>query len=261
MEVHHHTHHPKKWREYLTEFLMLFLAVSMGFIAENVREKHTENERSDEFIKSFIIDVKENQKQLDTLIVNNLRTVNYYDSLSMIYGFKREQVDIKKLSESIDLWLYRFTNKKTIFEEMKNSGSLRYIQNKEVLNAILRYEENANQVETRSVFEAGQYNSEFRPTITKVLPISFLKYQSDAELKLLDKSDSTIHKFRYENYLKYKDKISNSLGSTKLSNEQIETLAKAFHLRQERATVGLRGQIELKNQGDKLLKLIEPLYK
>ena len=45
MEVHHHSHHPKKWKEYLTEFLMLFLAVSMGFIAENVREKHTESER------------------------------------------------------------------------------------------------------------------------------------------------------------------------------------------------------------------------
>ena len=32
MEVHHHSHHPKKWKEYVTEFLMLFLAVSMGFV-------------------------------------------------------------------------------------------------------------------------------------------------------------------------------------------------------------------------------------
>ena len=39
MEVHHHSHHPKKWKEYITEFLMLFLAVSMGFLAENVREE------------------------------------------------------------------------------------------------------------------------------------------------------------------------------------------------------------------------------
>ena len=53
-----------------------------------------------------------------------------------------------------------------LFEEMKNSGSLRYIQNKEVLNAILRYEENASQAETRSMVELEQYNAEFRPTIT-----------------------------------------------------------------------------------------------
>ena len=65
MEVHHHSHHPKKWKEYVTEFLMLFLAVSMGFVAENLREKHVENERAEELIHALIIDVKENQKQLE----------------------------------------------------------------------------------------------------------------------------------------------------------------------------------------------------
>src|SRR5205085_10193866 len=37
MEVHKHPHHvthKKKWGEYLLEFLMLFLAVTMGFFAE-----------------------------------------------------------------------------------------------------------------------------------------------------------------------------------------------------------------------------------
>ena len=75
MEVHHphHPSHKKKWSEYILEFLMLFLAVTMGFIAENIREKFTENERSDELMKSFISDVRENQKQLDSLIMNNKR--------------------------------------------------------------------------------------------------------------------------------------------------------------------------------------------
>ena len=41
MEVHHHASHhgPKKWKEHITEFLMLFLAVSLGFLAENIREE------------------------------------------------------------------------------------------------------------------------------------------------------------------------------------------------------------------------------
>ncbi len=41
MEVHKHPHHvthKKKWGEYLLEFFMLFLAMYLGFIAENVRE-------------------------------------------------------------------------------------------------------------------------------------------------------------------------------------------------------------------------------
>ena len=42
MEVHKHPHHithKKKWGEYLLEFLMLFLAVFLGFVAENIREE------------------------------------------------------------------------------------------------------------------------------------------------------------------------------------------------------------------------------
>ena len=40
MEVHHHPHkhHSKKWKDYLYEFLMLFLAVTAGFFVENRRE-------------------------------------------------------------------------------------------------------------------------------------------------------------------------------------------------------------------------------
>src|SRR2546430_3170722 len=41
MEVHKHPHHvtdKKKWGEYFLEFLMIFLAVTLGFFAENIRE-------------------------------------------------------------------------------------------------------------------------------------------------------------------------------------------------------------------------------
>jgi len=40
MEVHHHPdlhHKPKKWKEYFLEFLMIFLAVTLGFFAESYR--------------------------------------------------------------------------------------------------------------------------------------------------------------------------------------------------------------------------------
>jgi hypothetical protein len=39
MEVHHHPHVEKKnFKEYFLEFLMIFLAVTMAFIGENMRE-------------------------------------------------------------------------------------------------------------------------------------------------------------------------------------------------------------------------------
>ena len=41
MEVHHHGHtERKKWTHYLWEFLMLFLAVFAGFLAENLERAY-----------------------------------------------------------------------------------------------------------------------------------------------------------------------------------------------------------------------------
>jgi hypothetical protein len=51
MEVHHHPnlHHEKKpWKEYFLEFLMIFLAVTMGFFAESLREHINERDRAKE---------------------------------------------------------------------------------------------------------------------------------------------------------------------------------------------------------------------
>lgn len=261
MEVHHHSHHPKKWKEYLTEFLMLFLAVSMGFIAENVREKHVENERSEELMQAFMMDVKENQKQLDSLIMNNKRISSYFESLAFEHGFSKKPINLRDLAIEIDLWMYRFQNKKTIFEQMKSTGALRYIQDKEILNAVLRYEENASMVELRSlVSETDQYNNEFRPAIAKILPLAFFKYMSEDELKDANKIDTLIHPGRLKNYKLYGAEINKELDNTKLSSEQMEALAKAWHFREERVWVGLRFQIELQKQGEELLKLIEPKY-
>jgi pilus assembly protein TadC len=57
MEVHHHSHHPKKWKEYFTEFFMLFAAVTLGFLAENMREHQIEKERERQYMESFIVDL------------------------------------------------------------------------------------------------------------------------------------------------------------------------------------------------------------
>jgi hypothetical protein len=50
MEVHKHPHHvthKKKWREYLLEFFMLFLAVFFEFVIENIRVHKVEVEKNE----------------------------------------------------------------------------------------------------------------------------------------------------------------------------------------------------------------------
>jgi len=60
MEVHHphHVGHKKKWHEYITEFVMLFAAVTLGFFAENVREHRIEKEREVQLMRSMVSDLE-----------------------------------------------------------------------------------------------------------------------------------------------------------------------------------------------------------
>ncbi len=66
MEVHHHpqvTHKEKPWKEYLLEGLMIFLAVSLGFIAENIREHLSEQNKKKELIEMVSLDKELGEKQ------------------------------------------------------------------------------------------------------------------------------------------------------------------------------------------------------
>ncbi len=61
MEVHHHPdlHHKRKnFREYFLEFLMIFLAVTMGFFAEQIRENLVNKEKEAHYIQNLISDLQ-----------------------------------------------------------------------------------------------------------------------------------------------------------------------------------------------------------
>ncbi len=260
MEVHHphHPTHKKKWGEYLLEFLMLFLAVSMGFVAENVREKYVERERSEELIQAFIIDVKSNQSQLDSLIIQNQRCSNYFDSLSINHASIDHSIDLFELSKNLDFWMYRFMNRKTIFEQMKSSGSLRYIQNKDKLKAILQYEEHANLAESRSLeLETKQYYEQFRPSLEKLLPPSFYIIREIGIYNGKAIKNLAVYPGLLKNYLLHDKELKKQLQNEKLSISQIRDLSKIWFHRNERLQTSLISQIALREESKKLIEVLD----
>src|ERR1700674_4429918 len=85
MEVHNHVHTArKKWYHYFWEFLMLFLAVFAGFLAENQRDHYVEQQREKNFILSLIQDLKADTTNLQSYM--NLRWEKriMMDSLTML---------------------------------------------------------------------------------------------------------------------------------------------------------------------------------
>src|SRR6188474_3118634 len=82
MEVHAHTHTArKKWTHYFWEFLMLFLAVSLGFYAENLREGFLHKKEVNTHLNSLISDLQTDILLFDSVIDRNGYGAQMADSL------------------------------------------------------------------------------------------------------------------------------------------------------------------------------------
>jgi len=147
MEVHHHTHpgHGKKtWKDYFWEFLMLFLAVFCGFLAEYQLEHKIEKERGREYVKSFREDLCKDTAILH-LNIETLRRISIAgDSLVKILQQNRIQLpeDLKKLYDYNITSLAGFTSSPLTDRtsvQLKNSGGMRLITGKKIIDAIIDY--------------------------------------------------------------------------------------------------------------------------
>ena len=142
MEVHAHTHTPrKKWTHYFWEFLMLFLAVFCGFLAEYQLEHVIENKREKQFIVSLVRDVEMDIESLKQASDIRKTYINYYDSLVLLLKQKDK-------NNTNDIYFYsRFVGRTTEFkyhdrtiQQLKSSGSLRLIRNREAADSITIYD-------------------------------------------------------------------------------------------------------------------------
>ena len=143
MEVHKHPHHvmhKKKWSEYLLEFFMLFLAVFLGFIAENIREKIVEHEREKKYAERLLLDLKTDSASFQKRIIEFKQRQK-----DQAYFFKTMSAAVKPADSVVYLsfsailraWSPQFTT--ATYNQMKTSGSLRYIRNDELTSELQKY--------------------------------------------------------------------------------------------------------------------------
>jgi hypothetical protein len=142
MEVHAHSHTPrKKWTHYFWEFLMLFLAVFCGFLAEYQLEHTIEHQRAKEFADLMYKDLKEDTSLYRTGSEQFLMIEKHQDSLIAELNKGFENVNRYELVKHWinSVWALNFTPNQATYEQMKNSGSLRYIKNIELIKSMQEY--------------------------------------------------------------------------------------------------------------------------
>ncbi|MDB5232466.1 MAG: hypothetical protein JWN76_3271 [Chitinophagaceae bacterium] len=243
MEVHKHPHnvtHKKKWSEYLLEFFMLFLAVFLGFIAENIREGVVENHREKQFMQSLVKDL-----QLDTAYANQcLLSISKRDmsiDSTLNYFINHSTVSKVPLSTARQMrrstWDQVFLEHTGTFDQLRYSGGLRLIHKRNIVDSIDRY----YQQMARFALSRQSYGSNqdlvwsLQEKVLDAFDNIKIRYQ---HLNLSDSATMTIHPGYLNEYLNLLLRLKNSANNDKnfnnaikaRANNLIDLIKKEYHL-------------------------------
>lgn len=145
MEVHHHPHlehKTKPWKEYVLEFLMIFLAVTLGFLAENFREHISDESKTRVFASSLYQEFKADSLSLVQLMNYTDEKIRNIDSLAYFIRQRNKSRTSDSNLYTCAIYLIStspFDNLTAAYEQVKNTGSLRFFD-QTLINHINSYE-------------------------------------------------------------------------------------------------------------------------
>ena len=144
MEVHHHPHlgHKEKpWKEYFLEGLMIFIAVTMGFIAENIREHLSEQNKKKELLEIVSRDFNKDLDQLKYHENFAMEKLDLCYKLLKYFDGDHKAINQKEYYHGLNVikgwWFFNPEEKSRI--EAESKGYFYAKENSELVNAILRF--------------------------------------------------------------------------------------------------------------------------
>ena len=148
MEVHHHAHdpaaphHKKNWKSYFWEFLMLFLAVFCGFLAEYQLEHKIERDRGKQFIISFYEDLKYDTSYLTIVMNSYTKKTEQLKVLSLCYDSILTNENCKSCLTALYKYSQGFNELRSAdrtIQQLKNAGGLRLLKSADA-DSIIAYD-------------------------------------------------------------------------------------------------------------------------
>ena len=173
MEVHHHPSRKagekKNFKEYFLEFLMIFLAVTMGFIAENFREHQSEKEKATQYVKSFYEDLKTDTARLNYLIDFETKKAAALNVLQGCYdSLLKNQTPLSELTiikNSLSNNPFQMNGR--TFGQLTNGGGFRLLKDADA-DSIISYQKAGNNIEEYQVTLYQQSQDNVRNVFNEV---------------------------------------------------------------------------------------------
>jgi|HubBroStandDraft_4_1064222.scaffolds.fasta_scaffold287094_1 hypothetical protein len=240
MEVHHHPHvEKKKFKEYFFEFLMIFLAVTLGFFAESLREHISEKDKSEVFARSLYADFKSDTASLHQLITFSESKIRLVDSLEYLIHLPRGRFNDSTLYVGV-LFLastFQFNNINGTYEQIKNSGSLRFFD-QSLINLMNSYDATSSTLKLMEDWENKVLFEQVLPQASRMFNFGvfndirankFIKHEmyfkkmDDESVDILLNQGRTVSRLRQRQLNQHKLLLQKA-------NEIIDDLKKEYHL-------------------------------
>jgi hypothetical protein len=131
----------EKWAEYSIEFIMIFLAVAVGFFAENYREKMAEADQADELAKSLYHELRNDSIQAQAIEAIRLdkeaclKYIQQYFRDSSLTNLPRQFYPCFTKGLYIGTGFF-FQPRDGVLHQLINSGAMRYFKNVELQQKI-----------------------------------------------------------------------------------------------------------------------------
>ena len=145
MEVHHHPnllHKAKPFKEYLLEFIMIFLAVTMGFFAESYREHLVESKKEGEIIAVLASDLKKDTANLNNFINRYMPEHGAWEDSAETYimslPIKGNEKKIVKALINATNWNF-YSPPQVSLEILKSSGTFALIRSETIKAEIVNF--------------------------------------------------------------------------------------------------------------------------
>ena len=184
MEVHHHPHiptHAKPWKEYLLEGLMIFVAVTLGYGAENVREHYVETKKALISAKNLYVDVINDSIGYAKTRNNRNKQDSCFEIINAHYNNNELDKEIPAVyaahAHITRRMLYQMNT--LALDEVKNSGTLKFLESDELKAGIQRYASLGSGLKLREQREFSYIDRMLDPISTKNFEFNFSRAASD----------------------------------------------------------------------------------
>ncbi|HEY4786370.1 MAG TPA: hypothetical protein VIH57_09990 [Bacteroidales bacterium] len=144
MEAYHpHGHHEgRKLKDYVFEFIMLFIAITGGFFMENMREHMVDRHKEMTYMTRLVRDLKDDSITIRRIIKINQAQMKGLDSLMDLLENPVSTMNPERFYNLTIQYLNNyngFTPRDMTITQLKNSGGLRLIENNSVSDSIISY--------------------------------------------------------------------------------------------------------------------------